>query len=138
MNRFPLIFKTQVMKISPIFTRAGKPGPRRGRPVKSFEWVLNKADINFKNMVWKCWFKNVIGRNTSFCHLLDCWSTYSGILTYAPAIFAPKSLTKEVFGYFSRSGLLTKWEKLSFSSPWGSTTLKIPYFCQNRNLNSFH
>ena len=46
-------------------------------------------------------------------------------------------LSKEVFEYFSRSGRLTKWEKLSFSSLWSLKTLKGPYFGQKRCLNSF-
>ena len=49
--------------------RAGKPGPRRGRPVKAWNEFFNKVDINLKKMVWQCWFKNVIG--TNWLHFLS-------------------------------------------------------------------
>ena len=139
--------------------RAGKPGPWRGRPVKSFEWVLNKADINFKNMVWKCWLKNVIGRNTSFCHLPACWSTYFwqkkslGIFHEVgclqneksfpfQALEAPqlwKSLTFVKIGIwivFTKRAY-EKWVKFAFSSCWSFRAFKISNFCQKRCLSRF-
>ena len=119
------------------FKRANNSGPRRGRPVKSIERVFNKAEVNFKNMVWKCWFKEVFvyfwgnGRLTKWeksflFELLRLYNFEKRLL-----------LSKEKSEWFSPSGRLKKWVKFEFSSCWNLRAFKICNFCQKKCLSRF-
>ena len=102
----------------------GQAGPPKGPPCKE-HWMsfsIRSTSISrtwFENFGSKMWLEQIYFIFPPSCLLKRLF------------------LSKGVFGNFSRSGLLTKWEKFSFSSLWSFTTLKSHYFCQKMDLNSF-
>ena len=135
--------------------KTGKPGPRRGRPVKSFEWVLNKADINFKNMFWKCWLKMWLEeilhfvifllaeaptfdkRSLGIFHEVGCLQNEKNFPFQAlevPQVWKSLTFVKIGIWIVFTERAYEKWVKFAFSSCW---SFKISNFCQKRCLSRF-